>query len=280
MRVEWVFIHSFLPVLRLEPESVSLTISPRLPRLTDCVFSCFRKRAASQLHSDESNDPQNWPESRRRVRLRTLFLILRGKCKKILHHQSLGILGHSRWVSKHAYSWKSLEAVEMLYGILMKVCIYSWTGDSMSYHNGRPFSTRDRDPQPFITRCAMSYRGGWWYRNCHEANLNGLYNTNKNHQVLPPTDSRHACSYIEIRVWRYIHMNQSIDVMDRCTEEKNQYAHLFFCINDFFNNWSASFCFPRFAHFRKLTFLIVHCLIAHAAKMLFLLSIVISSLNI
>ncbi|RXN36615.1 tenascin-like isoform X3 [Labeo rohita] len=52
----------------------------------------------------------------------------------------------------------------------------------MTYHNGRPFSTRDRDPQPFITRCAMSYRGGWWYKNCHEANLNGLYNTKTNHQ--------------------------------------------------------------------------------------------------
>lgn len=60
---------------------------------------------------------------------------------------------------------------------------YSGTaGDSLTYHNGRPFSTWDRDPQPFITRCAMSYRGGWWYKNCHEANLNGLYNTNTNHQ--------------------------------------------------------------------------------------------------
>ncbi|XP_065146975.1 tenascin isoform X3 [Paramisgurnus dabryanus] len=60
---------------------------------------------------------------------------------------------------------------------------YSGTaGDSMTYHDGRPFSTKDKDPRPFITRCAMSYRGGWWYKNCHEANLNGLYNTNTNHQ--------------------------------------------------------------------------------------------------
>ncbi|TRY65677.1 hypothetical protein DNTS_005530 [Danionella cerebrum] len=60
---------------------------------------------------------------------------------------------------------------------------YSGTaGDSLQYHNNRPFSTHDRDPKPFITRCAMSYRGGWWYRNCHEANLNGLYNTFTNHQ--------------------------------------------------------------------------------------------------
>ncbi|XP_069042723.1 uncharacterized protein [Lepisosteus oculatus] len=66
---------------------------------------------------------------------------------------------------------------------------YSGTaGDSLSYHDGRPFSSRDRDPRPLITRCAMSYRGGWWYRNCHFANLNGLYDTHKNHQGIIWTD--------------------------------------------------------------------------------------------
>uniref|UniRef100_A0A8C2XJI7 Tenascin XB n=1 Tax=Cyclopterus lumpus TaxID=8103 RepID=A0A8C2XJI7_CYCLU len=60
---------------------------------------------------------------------------------------------------------------------------YSGTaGDSLSYHSERIFSTRDRDLSPFITRCAMSYRGGWWYKNCHEANLNGAYGTHFNHQ--------------------------------------------------------------------------------------------------
>ncbi|KAM8840541.1 uncharacterized protein AB9W97_001301 isoform 2-T4 [Spinachia spinachia] len=60
---------------------------------------------------------------------------------------------------------------------------YSGTaGDSLSYHSQRMFSTKDRDLAPFITRCAMSYRGGWWYKNCHEANLNGAYGTNLNQQ--------------------------------------------------------------------------------------------------
>ncbi|XP_066437147.1 tenascin-X isoform X2 [Eleutherodactylus coqui] len=55
-------------------------------------------------------------------------------------------------------------------------------GDSMGYHNNMVFATRDRDTQPRIVPCAMSYRGAWWYRNCHYANLNGLYNNNKDHQ--------------------------------------------------------------------------------------------------
>lgn len=55
-------------------------------------------------------------------------------------------------------------------------------GDSMSYHNNMIFSTRDRDAQRRILPCAMSYRGAWWYRNCHYANLNGLYSNNKDHQ--------------------------------------------------------------------------------------------------
>lgn len=57
------------------------------------------------------------------------------------------------------------------------------SGDSLTYHSGCLFSTKDRDPTPFITRCAMSYRGGWWYRNCHKANLNGQYGIDVNHQV-------------------------------------------------------------------------------------------------
>ncbi|KAM4642744.1 tenascin-X isoform 2-T2 [Discoglossus pictus] len=55
-------------------------------------------------------------------------------------------------------------------------------GDSMSYHNNMIFSTRDRDAQKRILPCAMSYRGAWWYRNCHYANLNGMYANNKDHQ--------------------------------------------------------------------------------------------------
>uniref|UniRef100_A0A6I8RHI6 Tenascin XB n=1 Tax=Xenopus tropicalis TaxID=8364 RepID=A0A6I8RHI6_XENTR len=55
-------------------------------------------------------------------------------------------------------------------------------GDSLSYHNNMIFSTRDRDAEKRILPCSISYRGAWWYKNCHYANLNGMYGNNKDHQ--------------------------------------------------------------------------------------------------
>ena len=53
---------------------------------------------------------------------------------------------------------------------------YSGTaGDAMYYHNGSRFSTKDRDNDRFSWHCAQEFRGGWWYKYCHHANLNGLY---------------------------------------------------------------------------------------------------------
>ncbi|XP_068409725.1 tenascin isoform X2 [Eschrichtius robustus] len=58
----------------------------------------------------------------------------------------------------------------------LKVEGYSGTaGDSMAYHNGRSFSTFDKDTDSAITNCALSYKGAFWYKNCHRVNLMGRY---------------------------------------------------------------------------------------------------------
>ncbi|XP_046708280.1 tenascin-R isoform X2 [Silurus meridionalis] len=55
-------------------------------------------------------------------------------------------------------------------------------GDSLSYHHGRPFSTKDKDNDNAVTNCALSYKGAWWYKNCHRVNLNGKYGESRHSQ--------------------------------------------------------------------------------------------------
>lgn len=65
----------------------------------------------------------------------------------------------------------------------LKVEGYSGTaGDSMNYHNGRSFSTYDKDTDSAITNCALSYKGAFWYKNCHRVNLMGRYGDNNHSQ--------------------------------------------------------------------------------------------------
>ncbi|CDQ89299.1 unnamed protein product [Oncorhynchus mykiss] len=79
------------------------------------------------------------------------------------------------------YSSFTIDSVDKHYAI--EVSGYTGTaGDSMRYHNGRPFSTRDKEPHPLGIHCARAYMGGWWYKNCYKTNLNGLYGTNSNNQ--------------------------------------------------------------------------------------------------
>ena len=53
-------------------------------------------------------------------------------------------------------------------------------GDSLTYHNGYPFSTKDQENDSDTSRnCAVTFKGAWWYRYCYYSNLNGIYHHGK-----------------------------------------------------------------------------------------------------
>ncbi|XP_076805214.1 microfibril-associated glycoprotein 4-like [Clavelina lepadiformis] len=74
------------------------------------------------------------------------------------------------------YSSFSIESAENLYRL--RVSGYSGNaGDSLAYHNGRSFSTEDRDNDSSYTNCATSRGGsqGWWFGGCGLSYLNGVW---------------------------------------------------------------------------------------------------------
>ncbi|XP_030062303.1 angiopoietin-related protein 1 isoform X2 [Microcaecilia unicolor] len=49
------------------------------------------------------------------------------------------------------------------------------SGDSMVWHNGKQFTTLDRDRDSYTGNCAHFHKGGWWYNACAHSNLNGVW---------------------------------------------------------------------------------------------------------
>ncbi|XP_016009044.1 angiopoietin-related protein 6 [Rousettus aegyptiacus] len=57
-------------------------------------------------------------------------------------------------------------------------------GDSLSWHNDKPFSTVDRDRDSYSGNCALYQRGGWWYHACAHSNLNGVWHRGGHYRSL------------------------------------------------------------------------------------------------
>ena len=74
------------------------------------------------------------------------------------------------------YSFFSLDGEDNKY--TLRLGRYNGTaGDSLSPHNGKRFSTRDRDNDGDAYHWARLQRGGWWYFPGLSSNLNGYWST-------------------------------------------------------------------------------------------------------
>ncbi|XP_074871358.1 ficolin-2-like isoform X2 [Carettochelys insculpta] len=71
-------------------------------------------------------------------------------------------------------SFKILGETEN-YKLIFDRFLEGTAGDSLSGHNNMLFSTKDREQDPGSSKCATTYKGAWWYNNCHNSNLNGMY---------------------------------------------------------------------------------------------------------
>lgn len=53
-------------------------------------------------------------------------------------------------------------------------------GDSLNRSRGYPFSTKDQDNDNWSKNCADDLKGAWWYNDCSDSNLNGVYHHGSN----------------------------------------------------------------------------------------------------
>ncbi|KAG1955748.1 microfibril-associated glycoprotein 4-like [Pimephales promelas] len=70
-------------------------------------------------------------------------------------------------------------------------------GDSLTQHNNQKFSTFDKDQDEYGKNCAKMFLGGFWYKNCHHANPNGVY--------LWGTDPTHYAIGVSWHSWKGDH---------------------------------------------------------------------------
>ncbi|KAM9280648.1 LOW QUALITY PROTEIN: tenascin-R-like [Cariama cristata] len=85
-------------------------------------------------------------------------------------------------------------------------------GESLRYHRGHPFSTKDRDNNIAVTSCAMSYKGAWWYKNHHRSNLNSKYGESRQGQGINWyhwKGHEFSIPFVEMKMRPYNHRNIS-----------------------------------------------------------------------
>uniref|UniRef100_A0A8C2ZHQ7 Angiopoietin-like 1a n=1 Tax=Cyclopterus lumpus TaxID=8103 RepID=A0A8C2ZHQ7_CYCLU len=81
------------------------------------------------------------------------------------------------WTGKKVYAeYSSFHLEAESEGYRLRLGTYQGNaGDSLSSHNGKQFTTLDRDKDAFSGNCAHFHKGGWWYNACGQTNLNGVW---------------------------------------------------------------------------------------------------------
>ncbi|XP_053384664.1 fibrinogen C domain-containing protein 1-A-like [Mercenaria mercenaria] len=99
------------------------------------------------------------------------------------------------------YNVFSVGNVDSMY----KLSVDGYSGnasDSLAnYHNGKKFSTKDRDNDDYSGHCAQKHHGGWWYRSCDMSNLNRNYDAME-WESFTGTDDPLRFTEMKIRRWR------------------------------------------------------------------------------
>ncbi|XP_041647451.1 angiopoietin-related protein 1a [Cheilinus undulatus] len=102
----------------------------------------------------------------------------------LVHIYSLGKQGDYKlmveledWTGKKVYAeYSSFRLEPESDGFRLRLGTYQGNaGDSLSSHNGKQFTTLDRDKDAFSGNCAHFHKGGWWYNACGQTNLNGVW---------------------------------------------------------------------------------------------------------
>jgi len=71
--------------------------------------------------------------------------------------------------------------------------------NQMGYHNGKKFSTSDKDTS---TGCASQFKSGWWYENCFKINLNGPYQFSSVRGICWDSNKNLQPKFVEMKVRR------------------------------------------------------------------------------
>merc|ERR1719391_736360 len=54
--------------------------------------------------------------------------------------------------------------------------VFETDSHRFEWHNGMPFSTKDRDNDQSTGQCAKLWKAGWWYNSCFNIALNNVRN--------------------------------------------------------------------------------------------------------